>query len=128
MGKKKRDVKLKESEIKWRYGQRNKFWTCDSNIAGKHRKWNKSTKWRNETELQTTQWWIDKIEMKREMEEIKKTTREIEKSLESAWAVIEDLREEDQKQKVTQNQQNQPQEESEIIRASLKSIHHRRLC
>ena len=66
--------------------------------------------------------------MKREMEEIKKTTREIEKSLESAWAVIEDLREEDQKQKVTQNQQNQPQEESEIIRASLKSIHHRRLC
>ena len=47
-----------------------------------------------------------KIEMKREMEEIKKTTREIEKSLESAWAVIEDLREEDQNQKVTQNQQN----------------------
>ena len=46
------------------------------------------------------------IEMKREMAEIKKTTREIEKSLESAWAVIEDLREEDQKQKVTQNQQN----------------------
>ena len=39
--------------------------------------------------------------MKREMEEIKKTTLEIEKSLESAWAVIEDLREEDQKQKVT---------------------------
>ena len=47
-----------------------------------------------------------KIEMKREMEEIKKTTRKIEKSLESARAVIEDLREEDQKQKVTQNQQN----------------------
>ena len=47
-----------------------------------------------------------KIEMKREMEEIKRTTCEIEKSLESAWAVIEDLREEDQKQKVTQNQQN----------------------
>ena len=47
-----------------------------------------------------------KIEIKREMEEMKKMTREIEKSLESAWAVIEDLREEDQKQKVTQNQQN----------------------
>ena len=34
---------------------------------------------------------VPKIEMKREMEEIKKTICEIEKSLESAWAIVEDL-------------------------------------
>ena len=34
---------------------------------------------------------VPKIEMKREMEEIKKMICEIEKSLESAWAIVEDL-------------------------------------